>query len=57
MTEISFRFNVADRLGYACRYLRKAARAGRTAAATAPAPQLADLDRALWRRASSRRSS
>jgi DNA polymerase-3 subunit chi len=49
VTEISFRFNVPDRLAYACRYLRKAARAGRTAVAVAPAERLAQLDRALWR--------
>jgi DNA polymerase-3 subunit chi len=49
VTEISFRVNVPDRLGYACRYLRKAAKAGRPAAAVAPAERLVQLDRALWR--------
>ena len=49
MTEVSFRFNVPDRLAYACRYLRKAARAGRPVAAVAPANRLDELDRALWR--------
>ena len=49
MVEVSFRFNVPDRLGYACRYLRKAARAGRVVAAVGPAERLAELDRALWR--------
>lgn len=48
MTEISFRFNAADRLGYACRYLRKVQRAGRTAVVTGPGDQLERLDRMLW---------
>lgn len=48
MTEISFRFNAADRLGYACRYLRKLQRAGRTAVVTGPADRLERLDRMLW---------
>lgn len=49
MTEVSFRFNVPDRLGYAWRYLRKAARAGRPAAAVGPLERLEPLSRALWR--------
>ena len=48
MTEVSFHFNVPDRLTYACRLLRKAARKGTTVVVAAPAPTLAALDRALW---------
>jgi DNA polymerase III subunit chi len=48
VTEISFRFNAADRLGYACRYLRKVQRAGRAAVVTGPAERLEQLDRMLW---------
>lgn len=48
MTEVSFHFNVADRLGYACRLLRKASRKGAKVAVVAPAPTLTALDRALW---------
>ena len=49
MTEVQFHFNVPDRLGYACRLLRKALRSGAGGVAvTAPAATLAKLDRALW---------
>lgn len=48
MTEISFRFNVDDRIGYVCRYLRKIQRARRVAAVTGPAEVLERLDRTLW---------
>ena len=48
MTEVSFHFNVADSVNYACRLLRKATRKGAKVAVTAPAPLLAELDRALW---------
>lgn len=48
MTEVSFHFNAPDRLAYACRLLRKAARAGSRVAVTAPAETLGALDRALW---------
>jgi DNA polymerase III subunit chi len=56
MTEILFYFNAPDRLGFACRVLRKALRIGaRDAAApmagvavTGPASVLARFDRALW---------
>jgi len=48
MTEVQFHFNVPDRLGYACRLLRKALRTGAGVAVTAPAPTLVRLDRALW---------
>jgi DNA polymerase-3 subunit chi len=48
VTEISFRFNVDDRIGYACRYLRKVQRGRREAAVTGPPDALARLDRMLW---------
>jgi DNA polymerase III subunit chi len=48
MTEVSFHFNVPDRLNYACRLLRKATRQGAHVVVTAPAETLATLDRALW---------
>lgn len=48
MTEVSFHFNVPDRLAYACRLLRKATRMGARVVVVAPASILADLDRALW---------
>jgi DNA polymerase III subunit chi len=48
MTEVSFHFNVPDRLLYACRLLRKATRKGAHVVVTAPAATLALLDRALW---------
>jgi len=48
VTEVSFHFNVADSLSYACRLLRKATRKGAKVAVVAPAPTLAALDRALW---------
>jgi DNA polymerase III subunit chi len=48
MTEVSFHFNVPDRLAYACRLLRKATRVGSRVAVTAPGETLGALDRALW---------
>lgn len=48
MTEISFHFNVPDRLGYACRLLRKAVRRGANVVVAGPSPLLAQLDRQLW---------
>ncbi len=48
MTEVEFHFNVADRLGYGCRLLRKAVRQGVGVAVTAPAATLDDFDRLLW---------
>lgn len=48
MTEVQFHFNVADRLGYACRLLRKAYRLGTRVAVTGPLATLTRLDRALW---------
>ena len=48
MTEISFHFNVPDRLTYACRLLRKATRKGAHVVVAGPSSALAALDRALW---------
>lgn len=48
MTEVAFHLNVDDRIGYACRLLRKAyARQVRTWVVLPP-QDLAELDRALW---------
>jgi DNA polymerase III subunit chi len=48
MTEVSFHFNVADRLAYSCRLLRKATRLGSRVAVSAPGETLGQLDKALW---------
>ena len=48
MTEVSFHFNVPDRLVYACRLLRKATRKGAHVVVAAPSSTLAALDRVLW---------
>jgi DNA polymerase-3 subunit chi len=48
VTEVQFHFNVPDRLGYACRLLRKALRTTDGVAVSAPAATLARLDRELW---------
>lgn len=48
MTEVSFHFNVPDRMGYACRLLRKAVRRGARVVVAAPSPVLSALDRQLW---------
>jgi DNA polymerase III, chi subunit len=48
VTEIAFHFNVPDKLGYACRLLRKAYRSAAEVGVLGPAPLLAELDRALW---------
>ena len=48
MTEIQFHFNVPDRLGYACRLLRKAARSVAGVAVSGPMELLTRLDRELW---------
>ena len=48
MTEISFHFNVPDRIDYACRLLRKAGRRGVRMVVTGPLERLSRLDRALW---------
>ena len=48
MTEVEFHTGVADKLGFACRLLRKAYRRGARVTVTAPAVVLAALDRELW---------
>jgi DNA polymerase III subunit chi len=46
--EVEFHTGVADKLGFACRLLRKAYRKGARVLVTAPGPTLAALDRELW---------
>lgn len=48
MTEVAFHFNVPDKLGYACRLLRKAYAAGGPVGVVAPADTLAALNTQLW---------
>lgn len=48
MTEVAFHFNVPDKLGYACRLLRKAHAAGGHIGVVGPQPVLGALDQALW---------
>lgn len=48
MTEVSFHFNVPDRVEYTCRLLRKASRKGANVVLTGPSSVLAHFDRALW---------
>ena len=48
MTEVEFHTGVADRMGFACRLLRKACRQGVRVQVTAPPEVLNALDRALW---------
>ncbi|KQT10884.1 DNA polymerase III subunit chi [Ramlibacter sp. Leaf400] len=48
MTEISFHFNAPDKLGYACRLLRKAFGAGSRVVVTGSPEQLRELDTTLW---------
>jgi DNA polymerase-3 subunit chi len=48
MTGVEFHFNAPDKLGYACRLLRKAAARGAKVAVTGEPRQLAELDTVLW---------
>lgn len=48
MTEVEFHTGVADRIGFACRLLRKACRQGARVLVTAQPETLAELDRELW---------
>lgn len=48
MTEIAFHFNAPDKLAYACRFSRKALRAGARLVIHGPVAMLAELDRMLW---------
>ena len=48
MTEVAFHFNAPDKVGYACRLLRKAVGSGAKVAVTGEGPLLRELDVALW---------
>ena len=48
MTEISFHFNAPDKLGHACRLLRKADNAGHQVVVVGPDATLRQLDASLW---------
>ncbi len=48
MTKIDFHFNAPDKLGYACRLLRKAVASGARLVVTGPDAALAQLDQQLW---------
>jgi len=48
MTEVSFHFNMPDRLSYVCRLLRKATRQGARVVVAGPSAALSTLDRSLW---------
>ncbi len=48
MTEVAFHFNVPEKLGYACRLLRKAAGAGSKVMVTGHPELLRRLDTELW---------
>lgn len=48
MTEVAFHFNAPDKLGYACRLLRKAVGTGARVLVTGGADALRELDVALW---------
>ncbi len=48
MTEVEFHTGVADRIGFACRLLRKACRSGARVLVTAPPEVLTALDLSLW---------
>ena len=48
MTEVAFHFNAPDKLGYACRLLRKAVGSGARVMVTGDTGTLRELDVALW---------
>lgn len=48
MTEVTFHFNAPDKLGHACRVLRKAVAAGAKVVVTGDGALLRELDIALW---------
>lgn len=48
MTEVAFHFNAPDKLGYACRLLRKAVGTGVRVMVTGESATLRELDVALW---------
>lgn len=48
MTEVTFHFNAPDKLGHACRLLRKALASGAQVVVTGEGATLRELDVALW---------
>lgn len=48
MTEVAFHFNAPDKLGYACRLLRKAFGSGSRVVVTGSPELLRELDVSLW---------
>ena len=48
MTSVEFHFNAPDKVGYACRLLRKAFRQGAKLVVTGEPALLRELDTALW---------
>ncbi|MES3000719.1 MAG: DNA polymerase III subunit chi [Pseudomonadota bacterium] len=48
MTEVMFHFNAPDKVGHACRLLRKAVSSGAKVMVTGEAGLLRELDAALW---------
>jgi DNA polymerase-3 subunit chi len=48
MTEVTFHFNAPEKLGYACRLLRKAVGKGANVVVTGESALLRDLDVTLW---------
>jgi DNA polymerase III subunit chi len=48
MTDVQFHFNAAEKVGYACRLLRKAVSKGAKVAVTGEPGMLKELDVALW---------
>jgi DNA polymerase-3 subunit chi len=48
MTEVAFHFNAPDKLGYACRLLRKAWGSGARVVVTGASDLLQELDVTLW---------
>jgi DNA polymerase-3 subunit chi len=48
VTEVAFHFNAPEKLGYACRLLRKAVASGAKVVVTGESQLLRELDVALW---------
>lgn len=48
MTEVTFHFNVPDKVAYLCRLLRKVTAMGKQALVLLPPDLVRDLDQALW---------
>ena len=48
MTQVAFHIGIDDRVGYACRLLRKAVASGAKALVVGEPDTLAALDKALW---------